>query len=133
MKTFLTLTVSVLLLAALVSAAGIDGKWTLERKMRTRDGEERTVQMTLNLKSEGGRITGAVVSSFGGQERTAEIKEGKIDGNKFMFVTLMEGPMGEIKTVYEGTVEGDALKGESRREGGQKQMPAMPFEAKRAN
>lgn len=133
MKTFLTLTVSVLLMAALVFAAGIDGKWTLERKMKTRDGEERTIQMTLNLKSEGGKLTGTVVSNFGGEERSTEIKEGKIDGNKFMFVTVMETPRGEMKTVYEGTIEGDTLKGESRREGGQKQMPAAPFEAKRAN
>jgi hypothetical protein len=133
MKTFLNLVVSVLLLTTLVFAAGIDGKWTMERKMKTRDGEERTVKVTFNLKSDGGKITGTVVTMFGEMERSADIKEGKIDGAKFMFVTVAETPMGEMKTTYEGTVEGDTLKGESKREGGQKQMPSMPFEAKRAN
>jgi hypothetical protein len=66
--------------------------------------------------------------AFGDQEpRTIEIKDGKIDGNKFTFNTVMNTPNGEFKMVYEGTVEGDTLKGTSTREGGQ----SRPFEAKR--
>jgi len=39
----------------------------------------------------------------------------------------MSSPRGEFKSVYEGTVEGDMLKGTAAREGGQ----SRPFEAKR--
>jgi hypothetical protein len=56
-----------------------------------------------------------------------EIKDGKIDGNKFSFTTTMQTPNGDFKSVYNGTVEGDTIKGTSAREGGQER----PFEAKR--
>ncbi len=56
-----------------------------------------------------------------------EIQDGKIEGNKFAFSTVFSTPNGEYKTAYEGTVEGDILKGSAGREGGQ----SRPFEAKR--
>jgi hypothetical protein len=75
-------------------------------------------------------LTGTVSMQFGQMEpRTMEIQEGKIEGNKFSFKTVMETPNGTMTSVYEGTVEGDMLKGTSRREGGQGQ--GRPFEAKR--
>ncbi|MCX6638121.1 MAG: hypothetical protein NT090_23945 [Acidobacteria bacterium] len=57
----------------------------------------------------------------------AHIKDGKIDGAKFTFTTVMSTPNGDFKMVYSGTLEGDTLKGTTEREGGQ----ARPFEAKR--
>jgi len=50
-----------------------------------------------------------------------------IDGNKFAFTTVFSTPNGEYKTLYEGTLEGDTLKGTAGRESGQ----SRPFEAKR--
>jgi len=59
--------------------------------------------------------------------RDVEIKDGKIEGNKFSFTTTISTPNGEFKTVYNGTIEGDAIRGTAAREGGQER----PLEAKR--
>ena len=65
---------------------------------------------------------------FGDMEpRTSKIQDGKVDGNKFSFATVVETPNGDMTVNYEGTIEGDTLKGTATREGGQ----ARPFEAKR--
>src|SRR5262249_8573886 len=63
-------------------AASIDGKWTSETKFG-----ERTIQNTFNLKSDGGALTGTMEMSAGGQSRSTDIKDGKIDGDKFKFTT----------------------------------------------
>ena len=57
-----------------------------------------------------------------------DIQDGKIDGDKFSFNTVMSTPNGDMKISYSGTVEGDALKGTSQRQGGGQ---SRPFEAKR--
>ena len=127
MKTFITLCVCVLMLAGVALAAAIDGKWVSERKMN-RNGEEMTITQTFDLKSDGAKLTGSIAMKMGENEtRTSEIKDGKIDGNKFSFTVVMTTPNGEMKTAYEGTVDGDTLKGTAAREGGQ----ARPFEAKK--
>jgi hypothetical protein len=129
MKTLFSILVAFTLLAGLAFGAAIDGKWVSERKMN-RGGEERTIIQTFDLKSDGAKLTGTVSMAFGDMEpRTSEIKDGKIDGNKFSFKTVMSTPNGEFTTVYEGTVEGDTLKGASKREGSDR--PPMPFEAKK--
>lgn len=129
MKTLFSILVAFTLLAGLAFGAAIDGKWVSERKMN-RGGEERTIIQTFDLKSDGAKLTGTVSMAFGNMEpRTSEIKDGKIDGNKFSFKTVMSTPNGEFTTVYEGTVEGDALKGTTMREGGQGEP--RPFEAKK--
>jgi len=129
MKTLLSIFVAFVLLAGVAIAAPIDGKWVSERKMN-RGGEEVTITQTFDLKSAGDKLTGSITMSFGPSEpRVTEIKEGKLDGNKFSFKTTMSTPNGEFTSVYEGTVEGDTLKGTSKREGGEGQ--ARPFEAKR--
>lgn len=118
-----------LILAAAVAAlAGpIDGKWVAERKME-RDGQTFTIVQTFELKSDGGKVTGTFAMKFGEMEPPPdEIKDGKIDGNKFSFATVMQGPNGEMKMLYSGTVEGDVMKGMAQREGGQER----PFEAKK--
>jgi hypothetical protein len=116
------------LLAGTCFAADIDGKWVSERKME-RDGQAFTIKQTLELKAEGSKLTGTVTVVFGDMEpMKSAIRDGKVDGNKFSFVTVASTPNGEFKMVYEGTVEGDTLKGTSTREGGQ----SRPFEAKRS-
>ena len=129
MKTFLTVLAAFLLVATVASAAAIDGKWYSEVK-RNFGGEERVIKTTFDLKSDGAKLTGTITSAFGDMEpRTTEIKDGKIEGNKFSFKTTMSTPNGEFTSVYEGTVEGDTIKGTTQREGGQGQ--ARPFEAKK--
>ena len=43
--------------------------------------------------------------------RSIEIKDGKIDGDRFSFKVTTDGKQGEKTAVYEGTVVGDHLKG----------------------
>jgi hypothetical protein len=127
MKTLITLSLTILLICGIALAAGIDGKWVSERKME-RDGQSFTIKQTFDLKSDGAKLTGTLTMAFGDMEpRTIEIKDGKVEGNKFSFTTTMSTPNGDFKTVYQGTVEGDTLKGTAAREGGQDR----PFEAKR--
>jgi len=105
-------------------AASIDGKWTSETKFG-----ERTIQNTFNLKSDDGKLTGTIESSAGGQSRSTDIKEGKIDGDKFKFSAIQRGKQGERTVVYEGTVEGNELKGTIKPEG---MDQGRPFTAKKA-
>jgi hypothetical protein len=127
MKIFTTIVLCFCLLAGISLAAPIDGKWGSERKME-RNGQSMTIVQTFDLKAEGTALAGSVTVAFGDREpRKSEIKEGKVDGDKFSFATVMSGPNGEVKTVYEGTVEGDTLKGTAARQGGQ----SRPFEAKK--
>jgi hypothetical protein len=72
---------------------------------------------TLTLKSEGGSLTGTVVSVSAAPwmaettGRSIEIKDGKIDADKFSFKVTTENKQGERTAVYEGNVVGDHLKG----------------------
>ncbi|MDX2154410.1 MAG: hypothetical protein SFV54_26955 [Bryobacteraceae bacterium] len=126
MKTFLTLCAAACLTAAAALAGSIDGKWISERKM-DRGGETRTIVQKFDLKAEGGKLSGKMSVNFGGEERSIDIADGKLEGDKFSFAVVMNTPNGEMKTLYTGTVEGDMLKGTAAREGGQ----GRPFEAKR--
>lgn len=127
MKLVTAFFVCLFLVAALGFAAAIDGKWLSERKME-RQGQSTTIKTTFDLKSDGDKLTGTISTAFGDREpRSTEIKDGKIDGNKFSFTIVMSGPNGDTKLTYEGAVEGDTLKGTVTREGGQ----ARPFEAKK--
>ena len=112
--------------AMLVAAAtDINGKWTTEIHMESADGRSYTNRSTFMLKNEGGELTGTVESNG----RTAAISDGKVEGNKFTFRVVFEGNKGTRTITYEGTVEGDLLKGKLKVRGiGQE----WPFEAKRA-
>ena len=127
MKTMAAVLACIVLLTGAALAASIDGKWVAERKIE-RDGNSFTIIQTFDLKADGDRLGGEMTMSFGDMEpRTSKIVDGKLDGNKFSFATVVETPNGEMKFSYEGTLEGDTLKGTSSREGGQ----SRPFEAKR--
>jgi hypothetical protein len=125
MKKF-AITMVILCAASLTAlAASVDGKWISEMKFG-----ERTVQNTFNLKSDGGKLTGTMEMSAGGQSRSTDIKEGTVDGDKFKFSLVQRGKQGERTVVYEGTVEGDELKGTMKPEG---MDQGRPFTAKKAN
>ncbi len=120
-----------LLAIGLASAAAIDGTWTTEMKMRggkKGGGQDRTVTVTLNLKSDGNTLTGTV--NGGGKKRgSAQIQDGKIDGNQFSFTTVQTSKKGEQKQTWRGTIDGDTLTGTRSREGGKR---GQPFTAKRS-
>ncbi len=124
MRKFAITTVILCAASLTAFAASIDGKWTSETKFG-----ERTIQNTFNLKSDGATLTGTIESSAGGQSRSTDIKDGKLDGDKFKFSAVQRGKQGERTVVYEGTVEGNELKGTIKPEG---MDQGRPFTAKKA-
>ena len=90
-------------------------------------GQDRTVQVTLNLKSEGNTLTGSVSGAVK-KRGSAQIQDGKIDGNQFSFTTVQSGKKGEQKQTWRGTIDGDTLQGTRSRTGGKR---GQPFTAKR--
>jgi hypothetical protein len=124
MKKFAILTMILCAVSFAAAAAGIDGKWTSESKRG-----DNTIQQTLTLKSDGGTLTGTIETSFNGNSRSIDIKNGKVDGNKFSFSMVQRGKQGEMTVTWEGTVNGDEMSGTHKREGGDQ---SRPFTAKRA-
>lgn len=95
-------------------------------------GQEQTVPLTLNLKSDAaGQITGTV--NMGGRKRsqTAQIQNGKLEGNSFRFTTVRTGKKCEQRMEWRGTLDGDSLQGTCAREGA-KRRRGQSFTAKRA-
>jgi hypothetical protein len=125
MKKLAILTMILCAVSFAATAAGVDGKWTSESKRG-----DNTIQQTLTLKSDGGALTGTVETSFNGNSRSIDIKNGKVDGNKFSFSMVQRGKQGEMTVTWEGTVNGDEMNGTQKREGGDQ---SRPFTAKRAN
>lgn len=123
-----------LLAACLASAAALDGTWTSEMKMKAgkkAGGQERTVSLTFNLKSDGdGQITGSVISGGRKRSQTAQIQSGKLDGNNFSFVTVQTTKKGEQKLEWRGTLDNDTLQGTRAPQGG-KGKRSQTFTAKR--
>ena len=129
--------VFILLFASLTAfAAAIDGTWTSEMDVGDADGKTYTHTSTFTLKSDEGRLTGAVVQVSAAPwmreltGRSIEIRDGKIDGEKFSFKVITENKQGERTAVYEGTVDGDRLKGTIKYRG---IGITRPFDAKRVN
>lgn len=135
MKTFaITTLLCVASLPAL--AAGIDGKWISERQVGAADGKTYSHTTTFTLKSDGNQLTGTVVQISAAPwmsentGRPVEISDGKIDGPKFSFKLTIDTKQGQRTVVYEGTIDGDQLKGAMKFRG---IGITQPFDAKRAN
>jgi hypothetical protein len=86
-----------------VAQSKIDGNW--EMSMQGRQGN--TMTQTLTLKADGDKLTGSIK----GQRGETPISDGKVDGDKISFTVTRQTPNGEFKATYNGTVEGDAIKG----------------------
>lgn len=116
-----------LLLFALAAWASVDGKWTVEPSKSAKKG--KAVEVTMNLKAEGEKLTGSVTRASK-RERITDIENGKISGNKFSFTLVQKSKKGESrKTQWEGTVEGDTMSGTTTAEG---RKHGVAFTAKRA-
>src|SRR5262245_24622210 len=89
-------------LAGLVMAyaAAIDGKWVAQ--VQVRNGAQEN---TFNLKAEGDKLTGNVVTPRG----ETPISDGTIKGNDVAFSTKMNFNGNEFKLNYKGTLAGDEL------------------------
>jgi hypothetical protein len=126
MKKLSLMIAGLLVSAALTLAAGIDGKWSMEGAANAKG---KTQTLTLNLKADGDKLAGNI-EGMGRKGAGVTVQDGKVDGNKFSFATTVTTKKGDQKVIWEGTVEGDAIKGTRMREGGKK---GQPFTAKRAS
>ena len=88
--------------AALACAADLTGAWTMIA--RTPDGYKH--ESTLNLQSDGSKLTGKIVSRRG----SVEITNGVVNGNSISFMIVRVGNGDELKIEFQGTVEGDTMK-----------------------
>ncbi len=110
-------------------AAGLDGKWTAEMTARGAKGGETKVVTTFDFKVSGEALTGTV-SAGTRRAKHVEILEGTMAGNQFSFKTKQTTKKGESVNVWEGTWDGDSLKGTRAREGAKR---VTGFMAKRGS
>jgi hypothetical protein len=111
--------------ASLAVGAGIDGTWTSQVANKNNAG-----QMTLELKSANGAVTGTVTLPGKRRGRSMPITEGKLDGEKFTFTTVMRTKKAENKWHWSGRLKDGQLIGTRTRNAARK---GQPFAAKRAN
>ncbi|HEY3835073.1 MAG TPA: hypothetical protein VGL72_00805 [Bryobacteraceae bacterium] len=117
--------------ASLAFGAAIDGSWTAEIKMRgskKTGAQDRTVEIRMNLKADGEKPTGTVISGARKKGVAAKIVDGKIDGNQFSFTTVQTTKKGQQTFEWRGTVNGDTLQGTRFRVGAKR---GQDFTAKR--
>ena len=112
------------LAAALVFAADVTGKWTAE--MQGRNGNTMTV--TMNLKADGSKLTGTV----SGRAGDTDISDGTVEGDNVAFKVVREFNGNKITSNYKGKLSGDTIHFTVTSEGGNMNMPAREFDAKRA-
>jgi len=91
-----------LLLAALVSAADVSGKWK-----GTAEGPNGAIERTFTFKVDGGKLTGETESEMLGK---ATINDGKIEGENLSFTIKANFQGNEMKLEYKGKVVGDQIK-----------------------
>lgn len=80
----------------------VDGTWNIT--MNTPMGERKA---TLTLASNGSTLTGTQAAEQG----SAEIADGKVDGNKVSWKVSIQQPM-PLTLDFNGTVNGDAIEGQ---------------------
>jgi hypothetical protein len=80
----------------------VDGTWNMT--MSTPMGERKA---TLTVKSAGSALTGTQA----GEQGSAEIADGKVDGDKVSWKVAIQNPM-PLTLEFTGTVDGNAMKGE---------------------
>lgn len=86
-----------LLMAAMAMGADVTGKW--KATVSGPDGQK--MELTFDLKSEGEKLTGKVLSEMG----EMEIVDGKVEGDKISFAVAMQ----DMKIGHKGTVSGDKM------------------------
>jgi len=114
----------VLSIAAPASAQSpADGKWTF-----TMDSQMGQVSGQVEMKSEGGKLTGTFVLDGG---RTLQITNGSVSGNDLAFDLVRDRPSGGTMTYnMTGKVDGDTINGVARADMGG-QTVELPWVMKR--
>jgi hypothetical protein len=120
-------------LACSAAAANLDGKWTAElspagKKAAVKKNAATPPVFLLDLRTQGGQLTGSVTAGRGKRARGVDVQNGKVDGDHFTFTTLQHGKNGDAKFVWEGTLAGEQISGTRTREGARR---GAKFAAKR--
>jgi hypothetical protein len=113
--------IAVAVLAVVVQAADVTGKWT--GSVPTRDGGTR--EATFNFKQDGEKLTGTMT----GPQGDIELKDGAVKGNDVSFLVAMSFGGNDVKLNYKGVVAGDEIKFTRTREGSDQKQE---FTVKRA-
>lgn len=121
-KTMFLSAALVLMLATLVMAADVTGKWTAQ--VPGRGGQ--TTETTFNFKVEGDKLTGTMSSQMG----EAAISEGKVSGDDISFSVTREVQGNSFKIIYKGKVAGEEIKFTRTIEG--RDVPPTEFTAKKS-
>lgn len=99
------LAVLALVLPPSARAADVNGKWTAEF-----DSPVGVQKYTYELKADGAKLTGTAAFERMGEKGTAELKEGKVDGDKVSFVEMLDFQGNSLRIEYTGQLVGDELK-----------------------
>lgn len=86
-------------------AADVSGKWTAEF-----DTQVGLQKYTFDLKVDGEALTGTAAFERMGEKGQAELKEGKVSGDTFSFVEMLDFQGNQIRIEYTGQVAGDEIK-----------------------
>jgi hypothetical protein len=113
--------IAVAVLAVVVQAADVTGKWT--GSVPTRDGGTR--EATFNFKQDGEKLTGTMT----GPQGDIELKDGVVKGDDVSFNVALSFGGNEVKLIYKGKVAGDEIKFTRQREGADQ---TQEFTVKRA-
>jgi len=106
-KLFFVVTI-LLVVAFAAMAEDVTGKWVYEQPGR---GGGSPTQVILNLKVDGGKLTGSVLRpGRGGDPMETKISEGKVDGDNISFKVTMQMGGNSMTTEYTGTVSDNAMK-----------------------
>jgi hypothetical protein len=101
---------AVAILAVVVQAADVTGKWT--GQVPARDGATR--EATFTLKQDGEKLTGTMT----GPQSDIELKDGAVKGDDVSFNVELSFGGNSVKFAYKGKVAGDVMKLTRTREGG---------------
>lgn len=104
MKTQFTL-LSLAVLPCFVFAADVTGTWKSEF-----DSQIGLQKYTYTLKQDGTNLTGKANSEVNDQKREAELKKGKVDGDKISFVEMFNFQDNDIRISYKGTISTNEMK-----------------------
>ena len=91
--------------ASIAAKENITGTWKAEF-----DSQIGRQKYTYTLKQDGANLTGKANSEVGDRKREAELKDGKVDGDKLSFVEMLDFQGNEIRITYTGTISGNEMK-----------------------
>jgi hypothetical protein len=113
--------VAVAIIAAVLQAADVTGKWM--GQVPTRDGGTR--ESTFTFKQDGEKLTGTMT----GPQGDIELKDGAVKGDDLSFNVVLSFGGNEVKLIYKGKVAGEEIKFTRQREGADQ---TQEFTVKRA-